>query len=244
MCAALRAAIECRAPYCHIASVASFAAARHTVADLSPDVIVLQEVPQQAFAEDDGAPRAQFADLVATLASFAPVVALSLSERSANMAALTAAGAADLISVDEMDCTEVAACVERRLQSVRSLTRELADVKTCLPALDLPGDLNFGEILRHELNNPLTGILGNAELLLVEMRRHNIAHLYSAEVKRLERPSPRLPCACAKPYAASARRAIRVRSTLVRVEPLLFKKRCHPPAKFFRSRSQRSGVHR
>ncbi|HTP67569.1 MAG TPA: histidine kinase dimerization/phospho-acceptor domain-containing protein [Dongiaceae bacterium] len=33
---------------------------------------------------------------------------------------------------------------------------------------------NFGELLRHELNNPLTGILGNAELLLVEMHRQQI----------------------------------------------------------------------
>jgi signal transduction histidine kinase len=33
---------------------------------------------------------------------------------------------------------------------------------------------DFGEVLRHELNNPLTGILGNAELLLVEMRRKNV----------------------------------------------------------------------
>ena len=31
-----------------------------------------------------------------------------------------------------------------------------------------------GEVLRHELNNPLTGILGNAELLLVELRRTNV----------------------------------------------------------------------
>lgn len=30
---------------------------------------------------------------------------------------------------------------------------------------------DFGEVLRHELNNPLTGILGNAELLLAEIRR-------------------------------------------------------------------------
>jgi signal transduction histidine kinase len=35
-------------------------------------------------------------------------------------------------------------------------------------------DRDFGEVLRHELNNPLTGILGNAELLLVEMRRRNV----------------------------------------------------------------------
>ena len=33
---------------------------------------------------------------------------------------------------------------------------------------------DFGEVLRHELNNPLTGILGNAELLLVELRRKNV----------------------------------------------------------------------
>ena len=34
---------------------------------------------------------------------------------------------------------------------------------------------DFGAVLRHELNNPLTGILGNAELLLVELRRKNLA---------------------------------------------------------------------
>jgi len=34
---------------------------------------------------------------------------------------------------------------------------------------------DFGAVLRHELNNPLTGILGNAELLLVELRRKNVA---------------------------------------------------------------------
>jgi signal transduction histidine kinase len=33
---------------------------------------------------------------------------------------------------------------------------------------------DFGEVLRHELNNPLTGILGNAELLLVELRKRNM----------------------------------------------------------------------
>jgi len=34
---------------------------------------------------------------------------------------------------------------------------------------------DFGEVLRHELNNPLTGILGNAELLLLEFRRSGFA---------------------------------------------------------------------
>ena len=36
------------------------------------------------------------------------------------------------------------------------------------------GFRDFGEILRHELNNPLTGILGNAELLLVELQRQEL----------------------------------------------------------------------
>jgi len=47
-------------------------------------------------------------------------------------------------------------------------------------------DENFGEILRHELNNPLTGILGNAELLLAEIRRHNAGQLSDTGIKRLE----------------------------------------------------------
>jgi len=33
---------------------------------------------------------------------------------------------------------------------------------------------DFGTVLRHELNNPLTGILGNAELLLADVRRKNL----------------------------------------------------------------------
>jgi signal transduction histidine kinase len=44
---------------------------------------------------------------------------------------------------------------------------------------------DFGEVLRHELNNPLTGILGNAELLLTELRRRNI-DLPQQAVLRLE----------------------------------------------------------
>ncbi len=42
---------------------------------------------------------------------------------------------------------------------------------------------DFGEVLRHELNNTLTGILGNAELLLVELRRRNIELPRQAELR-------------------------------------------------------------
>jgi signal transduction histidine kinase len=55
-----------------------------------------------------------------------------------------------------------------------------------------PGDplagagADFGEVLRHELNNPLTGILGNAELLLAEIHRGNDGRLPPGGLHRLE----------------------------------------------------------
>ena len=41
-------------------------------------------------------------------------------------------------------------------------------------------------MLRHELNNPLTGILGNAELLLVEIRRKKDGKVPGDWEQRLE----------------------------------------------------------
>lgn len=63
--------------------------------------------------------------------------------------------------------------------------RELADDPsvTVSPQEGNAGD--FGGLLRHELNNPLTGILGNAELLLRELRRNKI-ELPSHVQQRLE----------------------------------------------------------
>jgi signal transduction histidine kinase len=43
----------------------------------------------------------------------------------------------------------------------------------------------FGEVQRHELNNPLTGIVGNAELLLAEVRRKNDGRLPTGGQQRL-----------------------------------------------------------
>jgi DNA-binding NtrC family response regulator len=44
----------------------------------------------------------------------------------------------------------------------------------------------FGEVPRHELNNPLTGILGNAELLLAEVRRKDDGRMPRGGQQRLE----------------------------------------------------------
>lgn len=63
------------------------------------------------------------------------------------------------------------------------------------------GFKDFGEVLRHELNNPLTGILGNAELLLVEVQR-----------KQLELPEQ----ACSRIETIAAL-AVRMRETVRRL---------------------------
>jgi signal transduction histidine kinase len=50
-----------------------------------------------------------------------------------------------------------------------------------VPSLSDEWPADFGEILRHEVNNPLTGILGNTELLLARRDR-----LPPAAIERLE----------------------------------------------------------
>jgi signal transduction histidine kinase len=57
--------------------------------------------------------------------------------------------------------------------------------KLAVSAAQPDDDGDFGHVLRHELNNPLTGIMGNAELLLAEVKRKNM-ELPPLAVRRLE----------------------------------------------------------
>jgi nitrogen-specific signal transduction histidine kinase len=67
-----------------------------------------------------------------------------------------------------------AAMIERRLRWA-----EIAESQLASPWKGFPADL--GSIFRHEINNPLTGILGNAELLLAHSE-----HLTAADTQRLQ----------------------------------------------------------
>src|SRR5215470_14306532 len=82
---------------------------------------------------------------------------------------------------------EAADAVERRLrhssragESVNAARKEREAREGLHPLED------FGQLLRHELNNPLTRILGNAELLLSEVRRKNDGRLPQGGQVRLE----------------------------------------------------------
>ena len=70
--------------------------------------------------------------------------------------------------------TIAAGLVERRIR-LAAATGSMQGV----PGEQSRGD--FGELLRHEVNNPLTGILGNAEMLLARKDR-----LPSAVIERVE----------------------------------------------------------
>jgi signal transduction histidine kinase len=184
-CARTSRVLQSREASLRVAMVNSVDAARRAVEYEAPSVIVLEENAVQATACTEINPRLDA--VVSSLAGYAPVVVMGLESRPKELDALVAAGAADFIKASESDLPAAADLVERRLkqtrivkEQVRLARLEAADGKFRDDAED------FGQLLRHELNNPLTGILGNAELLLSEVRRKNDGKLPKGGQTRLE----------------------------------------------------------
>jgi signal transduction histidine kinase len=190
----------------HVSSVSSVDAARRIVADSAPAVILFAE----AVALESGDPHDRGLRLdmaVSSLASYAPVVVIGDAEHQPELSGLVAAGAADYV-VRNDECLNVAlGLVERRLRKAQEDGQTLPSVKEIFhtprrePLWTLDRE-DFGEVLRHELNNPLTGILGNAELLLSEIRR---------------RPDGRLPLDAHQRLETIASLAVRLRESVRRL---------------------------
>lgn len=175
----------------HVSSVSSLAAARRILEDAAPDVILLADslsTPEKSGSKELGE---RLDTTVSSLATYAPVVVIGDAEHQTELSGLVAAGAADYV-VRTGECLNVAlGLVERRLQRIRNDGLQASSAAVHSEPLD--SDLlqqvareDFGEILRHELNNPLTGILGNAELLLAEIRRKGDGRLPGGAQQRLE----------------------------------------------------------
>jgi signal transduction histidine kinase len=111
---------------------------------------------------------------VALLTENAPVVVAGAPEKQAALAFLITSGAVDFVARTGLFLPVVAGLLDRRVRMAERATGMIQ-----FPKDELTGD--FGEILRHEVNNPLTGILGNTELLLARRDR-----LPPAAVERLE----------------------------------------------------------
>ena len=119
-----------------------------------PAVIFLDETAIDPLREGESLESA-----VALLTETAPVVVAASPEKQASLAFLIIAGAVDFVTRTDHFVPIAAGILDRRVRMV-----ERAAGMIQFPGEELTGD--FGEILRHEVNNPLTGILGNTELLL------------------------------------------------------------------------------
>jgi signal transduction histidine kinase len=170
-----------------VTDASSFEGARRAIEARSPAVILLDEC---ALASGPVAQQGRKPTLWAaatSLAECAPLVVVGGAEHQTELSALLAAGDVDFVVCSESSLPVAVGLVERRLRQrhLRS-TREAASRHVQENRMESQQETrDFGEVLRHELNNPLTGILGNAELLLVELRRRNI-DLPQQTVSRLE----------------------------------------------------------
>jgi len=171
-CAAMRREFDSSALRVRAAAVSSVAAARRVLEEDSPEVILLEEDAVAGDCVDTKEAEQSLEAVVAPLAVYAPVVVIGPAEKRGELAGLIEAGAADFVERKTNAFAEARGLIQQRL---RQAPQEIESVEE-----------DFGEVLRHELNNPLTGILGNAELLLAELRRKKDGKIPSGGEQRLE----------------------------------------------------------
>ena len=184
LCAAARKDLEASHVGRRVAAVSTVDAARDIVLDAVPTVILLEESaitssPRDAVPENCHAVRMEA--IVSALAEYAPVVVIASASHEHELSALVATGLADFVA-------RSANCLSRAIDLIEERLRfSAAEPAGLTPLLrDENNQEAFGETLRHELNNPLTEILGNAELLLAEVRRKNDGQLPNGGQQRLE----------------------------------------------------------
>ena len=174
-----RQELETRREGVRVASVSNLEAAWRVVENAPPAVIVIEDLSVGHHSESVKGCEPRLTETISSLASYAPVVFIGAPEHRSELSALVSAGAADYVERNEGCLPLALRHIERRL--------ELTGSRPCHQVPQPPtADEDFGEVLRHELNNPLTGILGNAELLLAEIRRKNDGRLPSGGQQRVE----------------------------------------------------------
>jgi signal transduction histidine kinase len=138
---------------------------RERLRESTPRAILLDETMLQ------GAP---LIELLRQLTEAAPVILLGAIEHRADISHLIAEGDLEFVARTGDFIPLAAGLIERRLRWAERSESALGP-----PWAGLPAD--GAEILRHEINNPLTGILGNAELVLAHRDR-----LPAADTQRLQ----------------------------------------------------------
>jgi signal transduction histidine kinase len=184
LCAAARKELETRQSNRRVAAVSTVDAARDILLHAAPTVILLEESGIGADSCDAAAMSTtalRLESIVSALAEYAPVIVIASASHEHELSALVATGLADFVARSASSLSMAIDLIEERLhQAVEEPTVTSALLR------DENNQEAFGETLRHELNNPLTGILGNAELLLAEVRRKNDGQLPNGGQQRLE----------------------------------------------------------
>lgn len=128
--------------------------------------------PALIVLDDDFASSVPLQEVMRKLASAAHVVLIAPVERQGEIAGMVATGDIDFVARAGDFAPLAIGLVERQLRSAHSAAQEYPGPRS---------KRDLGEIFRHEINNPLTGILGNAEMLLSHRERLPIA-----DVQRLQ----------------------------------------------------------
>jgi signal transduction histidine kinase len=157
--------LERSLPTHHFFLVGDLASLRQRAAHFFPRVLLLD------YEIFEGAP---LSAALPPLCEIAPVVLLAPPGLQSEIAPFVAEGGVEFVSRSGECPALAAALVQRRLRWA-----ETSDSVSQLPWNESSGDI--AEILRHEINNPLTGILGNAEMLLNHRDR-----LPAADTQRLQ----------------------------------------------------------
>jgi signal transduction histidine kinase len=200
LCRAVRCDLETRRPEVHVSAVSGIAAALKIMETTAPSVILLAAesldyLPDDLSGELPDGPRDDsriaaggeelrihipaLGAAVNALAEYAPIVVLGQASWEPGLQALIAAGEADYVPRSDGCIAIAAGLLERRLAQAKPPSGGDSNLAEYW-------EKDFAEVLRHELNNPLTGILGNAELLLSEITRRNDGQMPSGGLQRVE----------------------------------------------------------
>ncbi len=147
--------IACLETHGHVFVAPSLAQLREISAHFRPRAILL---------DADLLAEAPLLESLRQFTTFAPVILLAAGEHQSDAARLVAVGSVEVVARVGDFIPLVAGLIERRLRWA-----EISESALAAPGAEFSEDI--GEIFRHEINNPLTGILGNAELLLAHRDR-------------------------------------------------------------------------
>jgi signal transduction histidine kinase len=181
--AAVRREFETKEDAPRVTMASTLEAARSIMEGAAPTVILLEERAVTVEPEGPMGKMPRLSSVVSTLALHAPVVVIGAAHHHGELTGLVAAGDADFVAHGGQSLPLALERVERRLQHAQ---RVASKAKELVAVTETANGDALGEILRHELNNPLTGILGNAELLLAEVQRKNDGQLPQRGQQRLE----------------------------------------------------------